>query len=311
MSTPALRIQLFGTVQVFHDGRPQDSRLIHAVQSLLAWLLLQRKKTHARETLAGLFWGEQDETRARSCLSTALWRLRQVLEPKGIPRGTYLIAQSDAVGFNCASDYWLDVAAFEDGVGRHLPAVAERNDAFDWSHAETAVACYTGDLLEGFYDDWALRERERLRMLYLDSLGTLLHHYSQTAALEPALRCGRQILVLDPLREDIHRAVIRLHVRNGHRALALKQYESCRAALEEELGVEPMEETRALCAELLAGAKTDPRPGAIAGATRPSRPPTPPGKARIATTIRTAAAKLDEARHALAEALRLAESEQK
>ena len=311
MSTPALRIQLFGTVQVFHDGRPQDSRLIHAVQSLLAWLLLQRKKTHARETLAGLFWGEQDETRARSCLSTALWRLRQVLEPKGIPRGTYLIAQSDAVGFNCASDYWLDVAAFEDGVGRHLPAVAERNDAFDWSHAETAVACYTGDLLEGFYDYWALRERERLRMLYLDSLGTLLHHYSQTAALEPALRCGRQILVLDPLREDIHRAVIRLHVRNGHRALALKQYESCRAALEEELGVEPMEETRALCAELLAGAKTDPRPGAIASATRPSGAPTPPGKARIATTIRTAAAKLDEARHALAEALRLAESEQK
>ena len=311
MSTPALRIQLFGTVQVFHDGRPQDSRLIHAVQSLLAWLLLQRKKTHARETLAGLFWGEQDETRARSCLSTALWRLRQVLEPKGIPRGTYLIAQSDAVGFNCASDYWLDVAAFEDGVERHLPGSAKRDAAFDWSHAEDAVACYTGDLLEGFYDDWALRERERLRMLYLDSLGTLLHHYSETGALEPALRCGRQILVLDPLREDIHRAVIRLHVRNGHRALALKQYESCRAALEEELGVEPMEETRALCADLLAGAKIDPRPATLASATRPVRMPTPPSKGRIAPTIRNAAAKLDEARHALAEALRLAESEQK
>ena len=308
---PALRIQLFGTVQVFHDGRPQDSRLIHAVQSLLAWLLLQRKKTHARETLAGLFWGEQDETRARSCLSTALWRLRQVLEPKGIPRGTYLLAQSDAVGFNCASDYWLDVAAFEDGVERHLPSAAKRDAAFDWSHAEDAVACYTGDLLEGFYDDWALRERERLRMLYLDSLGTLLHHYSGTGALEAALRCGRQILVLDPLREDIHRAVIRLHVRNGHRALALKQYESCRAALEEELGVEPMEETRALCAELLSGAKIDQRPGASAGLMKPPQTPALPGKRRIAPAIRNAAAKLDEARHALAEALRLAESEQK
>ena len=299
MSTPALRIQLFGTVQVFHDGLPQDSRLIHAVQSLLAWLLLQRKKTHARETLAGLFWGEQDETRARSCLSTALWRLRQVLEPKGIPRGTYLIAQSDSVGFNCASDYWLDVAAFEDGVERHLPAAAKRDEAFDWSRAEDAVACYTGDLLEGFYDDWALRERERLRMLYLDSLGTLLHHYSGTGALEAALRCGRHILVLDPLREDIHRAVIRLHVRNGHRALALKQYESCRAALEEELGVEPMEETRALCAELLSGAK------------RLTQAPAPPSKGRIAPTLRNAAAKLDDARHALAEALRIAESDQK
>ena len=144
MPMPALRIQLFGTVQVSHDGRPQDARLIHAVQSLLAWLLLHRRKTHARETLAGLFWGEQDEARARSCLSTALWRLRQVLEPEGIPRGTYLIAQSDAVGFNCASDYWLDVAAFEEGVGRHLPASAPGDRALDWSRAEDAVACYTG-----------------------------------------------------------------------------------------------------------------------------------------------------------------------
>jgi DNA-binding SARP family transcriptional activator len=312
---PALRIQLFGTVQVSHDGLPQDARLIHAVQSLLAWLLLHRRKTHARETLAGLFWGEQSQARARSCLSTALWRLRRVLEPGGIERGTYLIARPDVVGFNCASDYWLDVAAFDDGVGRHLPASVNGDRSLDWSRAEDAVACYTGDLLEGFYDDWALRERERLRVLYLDSLGTLLRRHSETGKLEPALRCGRQILALDPLREDIHREVIRLHVRNGHRALALKQYECCRVALEEELGVEPMEETRALCAELLSAAsKSEPsaKPGAIGGTAvtaRETRLP-PPAKARITPTLRTAAAKLDEARDAIADALRIAESDQ-
>ena len=41
----ALRIQLFGAVQVSHDGRTQDPRLIHAVQSLLAWLLLHSPVT--------------------------------------------------------------------------------------------------------------------------------------------------------------------------------------------------------------------------------------------------------------------------
>jgi DNA-binding SARP family transcriptional activator len=274
-----LRIQLFGTVQVTHDGRASDGRLIHAVQSLLAWLLLNRRKTHARETLAGLFWGEQTESRARSCLSTALWRLRLVLEPEGIPRGTYLVTRPAVVGFNCESDYWLDVAAFEEGVGRG---------------SEEAVACYTGDLLEGFYEDWALRERERLRMLYLDCLGRLLRRHSESGALERALDCGRQILALDPLREDIHREVIRLLVRNGQRALALQQYESCRAALEAELGVEPMEETRALCADLLK-ARGKPIPGKA--------------MARIAPALRAAAAKLDEARDALADALRIAETE--
>ena len=72
----ALHIHLFGIVQILHHGRPQDARLIHGAQSLLAWLLLHRRKTHTREALAALFWGEQSETRARSCLSTALWRLR-------------------------------------------------------------------------------------------------------------------------------------------------------------------------------------------------------------------------------------------
>jgi DNA-binding SARP family transcriptional activator len=223
-------------------------------------------------------------------LSTALWRLRQVLEPEGIPRGTYLIARPGAVGFNCDSDYWLDVAAFEEGVGRG---------------SEDAVTCYTADLLEGFYDDWALRERERLRMLYLDCLGRLLRRHSETGALDRALDCGRQILTLDPLREDIHREVIRLHVRNGQRALALQQYESCRIALEKELGVEPMEETRALCSELLSIVRDATM---VAGTMRTAKIPSGT-KARVAHALRTAAVRLDEARTAVADALRIAESE--
>lgn len=267
------------------------------------------RRTPARRWLASS--GENRTSRARAAASAQrCGACGKCSNPGGIQRGTYLITQSDAVGFNCASDYWLDVAAFEEGVVHHFPASAQGDHALDWSRAEDAVACYTGDLLEGFYDDWALRERERLRLLYLDCLGTLLSAHSETGALEPALRCGRQILALDPLREDIHREVIRLDVRYGYRAMALKQYECCRAALEEELGVEPMEETRALCAELLSAATKSPRPGATSGTTRETRTPPAGAKARIAPTLRNAAAKLDEARHELAEALRIAESDQ-
>src|SRR5688572_16445745 len=89
-----LRIQLFGAVRVSHADQPRDARLIHTVQALLAWLVLNRRKTHAREALAGIFWGEQREDRARSCLSTALWRLKQAIEPDGVPQGAYLISDS-------------------------------------------------------------------------------------------------------------------------------------------------------------------------------------------------------------------------
>lgn len=305
----ALRIQLFGTVRVSHDGRPQDARVSHAIQSLLAWLLLNRHKTHARDALAALFWGERRESRARSCLSTSLWRLRQVLEPDGVPRGTYLISEPAAVGFNRASNHWLDVVAFEEGVG-HLATRGTDKNPSDWSRAEAAIAHYTGDLLEGFYDDWALRERERLRILYLDTLGTLLRYYSATGRLEEAFRCGQQILALDPLREEIQREMIRLHVRSGHRALALQQYDSCRATLREELGVEPMEETRALYVDLLGGTthvtRTQNGPLPAASADRPS---VRSAGTRITPSLRAAAASLEDARKAIIDAIHVAESD--
>lgn len=295
-----LRIQLLGAVRVFHAGRTYDARLTHTLQPLLAWLVLNRKKTHARESLTGLFWGEQREDRARRCLSTALWRLKQALEPDGVDPGTYLISTATTVAFNTASDHWLDVAAFEDGAAA-LRALGNGHGTIDdWQRAEEAIAHYSGDLLEGFYEEWAIRERERLRLLYLDSVATLLSHYSHAGAHDDALRCGQRILALDPLREDIHRELIRIHLHRGHRSLALRQYEQCRVVLDEELGVEPMEETRALCAEWLSPASTAQRTGPRRDAAT---------RSGILHSLRAAAASLDEARKAILETLRAVESD--
>jgi len=304
-----LHIQLLGAVRVCHAAHTYDARLTQTLQPLLAWLVLNRRKTHAREALTELFWGEQREDRARRCLSTALWRLKQALEPDGVQPGAYLISTAATVGFNSHSDHWLDVAAFEEGIGLlrslgHAPGSTE-----DWLRAEEAIGHYTGDLLEGFYDDWAIRERERLRLLYLDGLATLLTHHSQAAAHDDALRCGQQILALDPLREDVHRELIRLHLQRGHRALALHQYEQCRSVLDDELGVAPMEETRALCAALLPASAARPRN------IQPHQTlPAAAGRAAavrsgIAASLRAAAASLDEARKAILEAIRATESD--
>jgi DNA-binding SARP family transcriptional activator len=241
----ALTIRLFGTVRIAHQGVPGPTKLIHGVQALLAYLLLYRDRLHHREALGGLFWGEHTEDRARSCLSTAIWRLRQVLEPEGIARGTYLLVDAAGeVGFNGKADYWLDVAELEDGVRRLQRTTLEQER--DLAAAEEVLSLYTADLLEGFYAEWALRERERLRLLYLDGMARLLGAWAAGDEIDRALGCARRILALDPLREEIHREVIRLCMRAGRRALALQQYEQFRELLAQELGVEPMPETQAL-----------------------------------------------------------------
>jgi len=230
----------------------------------LAYLLLQRNRLHSRETLAGIFWGDYEKERARSCLNTALWRLRSSLEPKGIPPGTYLITTpTGEIGFNLESEHRLDVAIFEDRVTQALTKPAEALDAMEVKELENVLKLYTGDLLEGIYSDWALRERERLRCLYLNGLAGLMHSYQHQGAYADSLNCGLKILQHDPLREQIHREVMRLYLESGQRALAVRQYEICCEILTKELGIPPMEETRALYLQIVpeAGPRLTPSVG--------------------------------------------------
>ena len=243
----SLKISLLGVVRIDHEALPNGSQLTRKIKALLGYLALFRRRTHPREVLAGLFWGDSSEDRARNSLRTALWRLRKVLEPHPIPRGTYLsTTPAGEIGLNLDSKYWLDVAVFENQVKRNLAKSPKGPTAADIKELESALRLYQGELLEGFYDEWALAERERLRVLFIKGQIFLLRYYGQRKAFEQALDCGRAILNLDPLREKIHRKMMRLYVLNGQRALALRQYEICRRTLDKELGVPPMDETEVL-----------------------------------------------------------------
>jgi len=246
-----LKINLLGIVRVAHQGIPTETGMGRAVKGLLGYLTLFRHRLHAREVLAGLFWGESSEDRARSSLNTTLWRLRKVLEPGSIPTGAYLATTpAGEIGFNRKSDHWIDIEIFEDRIKPTLAIPHDSLKANEVSQLESTLLLYQGELLEGFYDEWALRERERLRSLFVQGQIHLLHHYTHRAAWEQGLACAQNILNFEPLREEIHRKMMRLYFKNGQRAQALRQYEQCREILASELDVLPMEETQILYAQI-------------------------------------------------------------
>ena len=248
-----LEISLFGSVNIFLNPGASEIRLTRIIQSMFAYLLIRRNRTHPREVLANLFWGESSSEHARGCLNTALWRLRLALEPEGTPPGTFLlINQVGEVGFNPLSDYWLDVAEFEHQMNSLLSQPVESISPDLIQAAERSLDLYRGDLLDGYYDDWALRERERLRFLYLNGLSCLMRHYNHQRMYEKGLVCGQRILAMDPLREEIHREMIRMYLASGQRSLAIHQFDYCSQVLAEELNIAPMEETQALFERVIA-----------------------------------------------------------
>lgn len=246
------RIALFGEMRVTHDDWITEVKITRYNRMILAYLLLQRYKVHSREALADIFWGEFSQEKAHASLNTALWKLKKVLEPAGIPAGTYLkLTNSGGVSFNRESPYWLDVEIFEDAINGILASSLESVEETNVVDLEKALKLYKGDLLEGCYKDWALRERERLHTLYLKGLIFLLQFYRMRRTYEKAISYGQKILEWDPLREEIHREIMKLYVVNGQRPLALRQYEVCRSMLNKELGISPSKDTRLLHTQIL------------------------------------------------------------
>src|SRR5258707_747648 len=80
-----------------------------------------------------------------------------------------------------------------------------------------SLAYYRGDLLLGWYDDWVLVERERLRVLCLRGYRRLLEHHAALDEFEPALAAGRAALAMEPLQEAVQQRVIELYAANGQR----------------------------------------------------------------------------------------------
>lgn len=258
-----LHVTLFGDLRVERDGCVLTQRMTRAAQMLFAYLLLRRNAAASREQVATVFWGEHSDAKAKGCLNTALWRLRQALEADAM-HDSYLQTQIPGmIGFNWHCEHWLDTAVFEDAIQSFMAKPLGDLAGADVDRLADALALGSADYLPNIHSEWIDAERERLATLRLNAMTRLLAYRVQADQIEASLALGEQILRLDPLREDVHRDMMRAYHALGQRALALRQFDQCRDVLRDELGVDPMRETFDLRTQLT-------------GDAPPAAPQTPP-----------------------------------
>src|SRR6266513_5958243 len=108
-----LRIRLFGKFTVERETKPLKGFEANKEQELLSFLLVHRSRSHPRETLASLLWGETSTERSKKYLRQALWHLQSALEAGEVDGEQLLAVEHDWVQLNLQSQTWLDVAVFE------------------------------------------------------------------------------------------------------------------------------------------------------------------------------------------------------
>jgi DNA-binding SARP family transcriptional activator len=242
MESPTLHIRLFGAVDLRYGDDPLPPLDSARAESLLAYLLLHRDAPQPRQRLAFMLWPDSTESQARTNLRHLLFTLRQVLPDPD----HFLDITPRALQWRPESPVHLDVTCFLEAISR--AASAHDNGL---AALTEAVELYSGDLLDGCYEEWILGERERLRALNLEALARLTALYEARGEYAVAIRFAELLLRQDIFREETYRLLMRLHDARGDRARALHVYHVCATTLEQELGVEPAGATREVYEALL------------------------------------------------------------
>jgi DNA-binding SARP family transcriptional activator len=102
------------------------------------------------------------------------------------------------------------------------------------------------DLLPDWTEDWVLMERESYHQLRLRALEALCRRLTAKERFGQAVQAGLAAVSGEPLRESARLALIEAHLAERNVAAALREYESFRQLLQDELGLEPSEDMRVL-----------------------------------------------------------------
>ncbi|HEU4391593.1 MAG TPA: BTAD domain-containing putative transcriptional regulator, partial [Blastocatellia bacterium] len=190
---PTLSVLLFGKFSIRYRDQVLEGLDVRKAQELLSYLLLFRGRSHSREALASLLWGDTSTAQSRKYLRKALWQLQNGLKTLGGGDAPLLLVDQEWIGLDGLSELWLDVAAFEEAYAAAGDTPGHKLDPTEAGALEKAAALYSGDLLLGWYQDWCLYERERLQNMYLMILDKLIGYCDANRKYEAGLAYGSTI----------------------------------------------------------------------------------------------------------------------
>jgi DNA-binding SARP family transcriptional activator len=222
-------LHLFGGPFVTYERQRVD--LPEGSKRLLVFVALHRDRVERRYA-AGALWPVGNDVRAAGNLRSALWRLN---------RAGIRLMSADKHGLAMRDDVLVDIHLVSSWAARLIAATASEDDLDVMPSGMDAL-----DLLPGWYDDWALVERERVRQRLLHALEALSRRLMQVGRCAEAVEAAMMAVGAEPLRESAQRSLIQAHLAEGNWVEGRRTFEAYRQLLHRELGAQPDSELAAM-----------------------------------------------------------------
>jgi DNA-binding SARP family transcriptional activator len=221
------QLSLLGNWTLRRDGA--QVQVSHREQRVIAALALRGRSPRA--ALADLLWPDSPRALALESLRVSLWSITHGLP--GLLAGTRDPLELDAA-------VRVDVRDVETAAANgHAPA-----------GLQSLILEAPTELLQGWYDEWVLPERDRMDQLRVHALENVAEGFLRARSYDRAVEAASRAAALDPFRENPHRLIIQAHLLAGNRASATQSYRRFSAKITRELGVAPSAELTELMRRL-------------------------------------------------------------
>jgi DNA-binding SARP family transcriptional activator len=228
-SLTPVRLDLLGGFRLSIEA--EEVPLPMNAQRLVCFLALHDQPL-LRTFVGGSLWGESSDSHAGGSLRSALWRLKSAPYPLVDLTSDHIVL-SPEVAIDLREGRALAHRVLD--PSQDLDGIAEVNEEV-----------LSADLLPDWTDDWVLMERESYHQLRLRALEALCRRLSAKGRFGQAVQAGVAAVSGEPLRESARLALIEAHLAERNVGAALREYEAFRQLLQDELGLEPSEDIRAL-----------------------------------------------------------------
>lgn len=219
-------------------------------RALFVFLLGNRDRMVHRESICATLWLGFSERQARAQLSKSLWRLRTSLEEAGPKGSAAVIAEADCLVGLDGSLIDADCWRLADSVEAIEFTADEDVSTQEAQHLSDTIRQCQGTFCAGLFDDWCEEQRAANEQLLLDAMDRLIRFHQAQHNWAQAVSWARRAVAVDPLREDMHYAIMDSYRAMGNVASAIRQYERCKLVLSSELQIAPSTKMRTLLGDL-------------------------------------------------------------
>jgi len=242
----SLRIKTLGGLEIYRGKTKIEDSYWKRKKSkeILKLFLINYGSLLPREKVCNILWPNKDKESAIHSFNVALNSLNKILEPnRGSREDSYfIIKKGHSYGLANTFAYYYDIEVFERFIERGKNS---DDELISMNYFKEAIRLYKDDfLIEDLYNEFIIRERERLQQLFLEAANQLMKYYYRQGDYKSTISLANKMLSIDPYFESAYLYKMKGYHQIGRREFSIKTYRKCKEILNEELNIDPNEKIK-------------------------------------------------------------------